>query len=155
MVSTSGTHYFRAFIMSLTKYEKLQNQLSDVKRELGFLVHFLEGVLIEQRKQPDYSEEFSVTFHIQKTVKTLSDSINSDDLENLTSDESEHILKNTLTVRTFNILKENNICTLSRLLTFSIADLYKLPKFGRNSLTEIQYFLADYGLTLRDSNNAN
>jgi len=140
--------------MAITKFEKLQNDLIDVKRKLKYLGCFVDGVLLEQRKQPNFSEEFSVTVEIKKEIELILEIIDDNDLEKSVSVNSGKSLENILTVRTFNILIENDIKTLHHLLDFSSVDLLKLPRFGRNSLTEIQYYLSDIGLSLKGSNNA-
>ena len=53
-----------------------------------------------------------------------------------------------LSVRSYNCLKNANICTLWELVARTEADLLKTKNFGRKSLNEIKEILADFGLRL-------
>tara|TARA_R100000664_G_scaffold14422_3_gene22685 strand:+ start:1797 stop:2141 length:345 start_codon:yes stop_codon:yes gene_type:complete len=53
-----------------------------------------------------------------------------------------------LSVRTTECLKQANIFTFNKLISFTPNQLLKVKNFGRKSLTEIQDYLAFFGLNL-------
>jgi hypothetical protein len=55
-----------------------------------------------------------------------------------------------LSVRTMNVLKNEEIDTLDKLCALSAGELLRLPNFGRRSLKEIEDALVERGLRLRD-----
>lgn len=59
-----------------------------------------------------------------------------------------------LTVRSENCLKEENIRTIANLVTWSAHDLLKTPRLGCKSLKEIDDALKRAGLALADNDKA-
>lgn len=54
-----------------------------------------------------------------------------------------------MTVRCANCLKNEGIETLGDLCGYSTADLYRIPNFGRKSMSEVKELLHRHGLSLK------
>jgi DNA-directed RNA polymerase alpha subunit len=57
-----------------------------------------------------------------------------------------------LLVKTKNLLKADNICTIEQLTKLTSNHLLKIPNIGRESVREIEQALFMHGLRLRDGN---
>ena len=64
--------------------------------------------------------------------------------------EGEPIEGLEMTVRTNNALRYADILTVEQLLTYSVADLLKIPNLGRKSINELREVLASRGMTLME-----
>ena len=54
-----------------------------------------------------------------------------------------------ISIRSYNVLKNDGVRTLGDLTERTAAELLRSPNFGKVSLAEIRQFLAEYGLKLK------
>jgi DNA-directed RNA polymerase subunit alpha len=56
-----------------------------------------------------------------------------------------------ISVRCYNMLKNDGIRTIGELSEKTAEELLRAPNFGKVSLADIRQLLAEYGLTLKDN----
>lgn len=62
--------------------------------------------------------------------------------------EDDDVTSLGLTLRSYNILRQNGIKTISELTTYTVTDMLKLQYAGRKTVNEIRYALKNKGLHL-------
>ena len=119
----------------------------------GSMCHFesvKEEMSAQRRKREDLEKEIALLQDVKIALKEkyamLDDSrVKIDDV--LVSIFVQHIEDSNLSVRCKNCLRSNNINTVCDIVVHSKKDFVNILNFGRKSLTELENFVNDLGLT--------
>lgn len=125
---------FRMIIGSMCHFESFKEEMSALRREREDL-----------KKEIALLKEVKVAFEEKYAMLDVYSRVKIDDV--LSSVFVQRIEDSNLSVRCKNCLRSNNINTVCDIVVHSKKDFVNILNFGRKSLTELENFVNDLGLT--------